>query len=237
MNEDEFRAYLRQELSSIMKESAQLAPAKKDDSLDEIIERVPVATPEVNSLPSSASSPPNSPDDGDATGPSDSDDIPSENIRRNDSNEWNQYQQQQSTMSEFLESEWDHKSFLLSTKFQDRDSAMKLHELVLKELSLSNLPDFELAMIYSIKMDCIEEWLSMGFYDLAKQRLTHMLFRLNLNKSIEALELMGQHGEASINITRQQQELERMGWDQDQEKKPKLGLGGITDRLRGKKNG
>jgi hypothetical protein len=148
--------------------------------------------------------------------------------------EWARYEKSQYNMSEYLESEWDHKSWMLGTKFFDKE-VIKLHELVLKELSLSNLPDSELAFIYSVKMDCIEEWLSMGLTDLAKQRLVHMLFRLRLLTSIDGLELVGQHGTSAISMSMDRPETQRamIEEEEQQNKKPKLGLGSITNRLKG----
>ena len=87
----------------------------------------------------------------------------------------------------------------------------KLHDLVVKELSLSYLQDTELAMIYAIKMDCVEEWLSMGMTQLAKRRLAHMLFRLRLNTSIEGSELVLQHGTSAVSMSMNREEREREG--------------------------
>lgn len=149
--------------------------------------------------------------------------------------EWVQYEKSQYNASEYLESEWDHKSWMLSTKFYDKP-VIKLHELVLKELSLSNLPDAELALIYSIKMDCIEEMLSMGFTDLAKQLLIHMLFRLRLNTSVEGINMIGQYGTSTMTMNVDRSDMKRQILeDQEQDKSPKLGLGGFVGKIRGKK--
>jgi hypothetical protein len=150
-------------------------------------------------------------------------------------NEWVTYENSQHQSTDYLENEWDHRSYLLGTKYYEKD-VMQLHELVLKELSLSNLPDTELAFIYSVKMDCIEEWLSMGFYELAQQRLVHMLFRLRLMTSVEALELIAQHGTSAISMSMDRGEMQREGLpDQEQEGRTRLGLGGILNRVKGRK--
>lgn len=150
-----------------------------------------------------------------------------------DHNEWESYEKSQHQTTDYLENEWDHRSYLLGTKYYEKD-VMLLHELVLKELSLSNLPDTELAFIYSVKMDCIEEWLSMGFYELAQQRLVHMLFRLRLMTSVEALELIAQHGTSAISMSMDRGEMQREGMQEpEQEHRARLGLGGILNRVRG----
>lgn len=146
--------------------------------------------------------------------------------------EWDDYERQKG-MSDYLDSEWSHKSYLLSTKFIDKE-VLYLHELVLKELSLSNLPDTEIAFIYAVKMDCIEEWMSMGFYDLAKQRLTHMLFRLRLMTSVEGLELIAQHGTSAISMSMERLQPEREGMNEEDEqgKKKSLGIKNLVNKLR-----
>lgn len=145
-------------------------------------------------------------------------------------NEWSKYEKHQYQMSEYLENEWDHKSWMLTTKFYDRE-IIQLHELVLKELSLSNLPDTELAFIYAVKMDCIEEWLSMGFTELAKQRLVHMLFRLRLLTSVDAVELVGQHGTSTMSMSMDRETAQREGMQEEEQNKPKFGLSAIRKRL------
>lgn len=148
-------------------------------------------------------------------------------------NEWISYEKAQKNPTEYLESEWEHKSWLLTTKFYDED-VMRLHDLVVKELALSNIPDYELAYIFSVKMDCVEEFLSMGFSDLAKQMLVRILFRLRLLTSVEGLELIGQHGTSAISMSMDRQEMPRQNYDEEQQpKKSKLGLGSIVNRLKG----
>jgi len=124
--------------------------------------------------------------------------------------DWDKFEKMDESSYDYLESEYDHKAFLLNTKFRDKD-VFKLHDLVVKELSLSVLPDSELALIYSVKMDCVEEWLSMGMTQLAKRRLSHMLFRLRLNTSIEGSELVLQHGTSAVSMSMNREEREREG--------------------------
>lgn len=150
-------------------------------------------------------------------------------------NEWKTYSKRQRMPSEYLENEWEHKSYLLATSFYDK-TVMELHDLVLKELALSNLPDYELSYIYSVKMDCVEEFLSMGFPELAKQMLVRIIFRLRLLTSVEGLELIGQHGTSAISMTMDRQDMSRFNPDEEQpQKKSKLGLGSIIDRVKGGK--
>jgi hypothetical protein len=159
-------------------------------------------------------------------------DLPAPDDTPPEINEWDEYESQKA-VADYIDSEWSHKSYLLSTKFVDKDT-LKLHDLVLKELSLSNLPDTEIAFIYSVKMDCIEEWLAMGFYDLAKQRLVHMLFRLRLMTSVEGLELIAQHGSSAISMSmdRMMPERDALPEDESQGKKPSIGLKKIINKLR-----
>lgn len=124
--------------------------------------------------------------------------------------DWERFEKMDESSYDYLESEYDHKAFLLNTKFRDKE-VFKLHDLVVKELSLSYLSDAELALIYAVKMDCVEEWLSMGMTQLAKRRLSHMLFRLRLNTSIEGSELVLQHGTSAVSMSMNREEREREG--------------------------
>jgi hypothetical protein len=75
----------------------------------------------------------------------------------------------------------------------------------------------------------------MGFYELAQQRLVHMLFRLRLMTSVEALELIAQHGTSAISMSMDRGEMQREGMQEpEQESKARLGLGGILNRVRRK---
>lgn len=150
-------------------------------------------------------------------------------------NEWDEYERTQG-ISDYVENEWAHKTYMLGTKFVDKE-IIKLHDLVLKELALSNLPDTEIAFIYAVKMDCIEEWLSMGFLDLAKQRLVHMLFRLKLMTSVEGLELIAQHGTSSIAMSMDRLQPSREGFPEDEGeeqkgKKKSIGIKKLVNKLR-----
>jgi hypothetical protein len=110
---------------------------------------------------------------------------------------------------ESLQSDFEHRAWLLTSRFVDKEG-IKLHDLLLKELSLSYLPDAEIAYIYSAKMDCVEEWLSMGMEQLAKQRLTHLLIRLAIMKSVNAKERMLQAGGASTMVNIEGEEFQRL---------------------------
>jgi len=148
--------------------------------------------------------------------------------------EWEEYQNTKG-MSTYVDSEWMHKSQLLNTRFVDKET-FQLHDLVLSELSLSNFPDTEIAFIFAVKMDCIEEFLSMGFSNLAKQELVHLLFRLRLMTSVEGLELIAQHGTSAISMSmdRLAPERKQLG-DNEEEKKRSLGIGKVIGKIRGNK--
>lgn len=151
--------------------------------------------------------------------------------------EWEQFQKMGGTMPEVLESDYEHRAWLLSSRFVDMD-AIKLHHLVLKELSLANLPDTELALIYSFKMDCIEDWLSLGFTDLAKQRLVHMLFRLKLSVSVDAKELVLQHGSSNVSMAMPMEQQAYTGMSDMQEDssgqaRPRFSIRNLVNKAKG----
>lgn len=144
---------------------------------------------------------------------------------------WERFEEME-TATEYMESEYDHKAWLLGTKFRDID-VFKLHDLIQKELSLSYLPDHELALIYSIEMDCIEEILSMGMVTLAKRLMVHMLVRLKINMSIEGIESILQHGSSTVNISGERDTHEgRAVPEEEQKPKTKIGLSKIAGKLK-----
>jgi hypothetical protein len=152
--------------------------------------------------------------------------------------EWEMFQKMGGTMPEVLESDYEHKAWLLSSRFVDK-KLFQLHDLIVKELSLANLPDSELALIYSFKMDCIEDWLSMGFTELAKQRLVHMLFRLRLSVSVEGREIILQHGSSNVgmNIPSAEGQYSGMGdRDEDGGQRPKFSLRKLFAKAKGMAN-
>jgi len=140
--------------------------------------------------------------------------------------EWAKFQKLGINMPDVLESDYEHKAWLLTSKFLDKQN-IQLHDLALKELAIANLPDTELALIYSFKMDCIEDWLSLGYSDLSKQRLLHMLFRLRLSVSVDAKELTLQHGQSNVSMTLPMGEQAYTGLSDEEEgggNRPKLNI-------------
>ena len=108
---------------------------------------------------------------------------------------------------------------------------MKIHDLMLKELCLSNIPDTELASIYAGKMDCIESELSMGMTDLAQSRLFRMGVRLNLLRSVGYQESLGQHGHMQTSISMEHEQIER-ATKQDEEEPQNKGSNPIMKLIR-----
>lgn len=141
--------------------------------------------------------------------------------------------EQLDNMSDYLENEYDHKAWILKTNFKDKKS-IKLHDLLAKELSLSYLTDHELAFIYSTKMSCVEEWLSMGMTTMAKRSLVQVLMRLRLNTSIDGIETILQHGHSSVSITGEKENSENRTFRKDDEEKksPKIGFSKIFNKIR-----
>jgi hypothetical protein len=153
---------------------------------------------------------------------------------------WDAYERLESA-TDVVESDPAHRVWLLSSKFFDKP-VLKLHDLVLKELALSIIPDGDLAYAYAIKMDCIEEWLNMGFPELAKRRLAHMLFRLQLLRSIEGIERITQGGGTATSMILTPGQLERGDMSSfTHEEGPGLsaprlsGVGGLVGKLKRKK--
>ena len=150
--------------------------------------------------------------------------------------DWEKFEDLAGDSHDYIETPYEQKAWLLTTRFKDKP-VMDLRDLVLKELATSYIQDPEQALIYSIKMDCVEEWLSLGFHDLAKSRLVHMLFRLYLAKSIGGIENIAQHGTSSIGMSLDREDRERQPMDQYNEpQQQQQGSGGqrfkIGDLLR-----
>lgn len=127
--------------------------------------------------------------------------------------DWEKFEDMASDSHDYIETPYEQKAWLLTTRFKDKP-VMDLRDLVLKELATAFIQDPEQALIYSIKMDCVEEWLSLDFHDLAKSRLVHMLFRLYLSKSIGGIENIAQHGTSSIGMSLDREDHERQPLEQ-----------------------
>lgn len=146
--------------------------------------------------------------------------------------EWKTFQKMGMNMPDVLETDYEHKAWLLTSKFLDKPT-MQLHDLAIKELRIANLADTELALIYAFKMDCVEDWLSVGYGDLAKQRLMHMLFRLGLSVSVDAKELTLQHGQSNVSMTLPMGEQAYTGLPEDDEApKPKINIRKFLGRIK-----
>jgi hypothetical protein len=148
--------------------------------------------------------------------------------------DWKSYEEHAET-TEFLESEYDHKAWLLSSRLKDEE-VVKLHNLIQKELSLSFISDPEMALIYSMQMDCVEEWISMNAFDLAKRGLFKMMVKLRLNLSIDGTEIVLQHGTSSITLTGERGTHEReqiqAGEEDEQQGKRKVGISNLFGRIK-----
>ena len=101
-------------------------------------------------------------------------------------------------MDPVLLSEYDHKSFLVITKLNKK--LVQPQDILCKELSLSFI-DNELQWIYSLKADCIDEWRSMGFDNIALMRLTRLVARLNLRRSVKGLERIAQGSVPNVEMS------------------------------------
>lgn len=146
--------------------------------------------------------------------------------------EWRSFQKMGMNMPNVLETDYEHKAWLLTSKFLDKPT-IQLHDLAIKELRIANLPDTELALVYAFKMDCVEDWLSVGYGDLAKQRLIHMLFRLGLSVSVDAKELTLQHGQSNVSMTLPMSEHQYTGLPEDDEApKPKINIRKFLGRFK-----
>lgn len=131
----------------------------------------------------------------------------------------------------FIENEFGLKTHLIHSAFRDKKT-LKLHDLVMKELCLSNIPDTELASVYAQKMDNIEAWLSMGFTDIAKSRLVRMLFRLQLLRGVLSNEGYMQYGQMSTSMTMERDQIERASPDMEEEPPRRSNpLGGLIRRV------
>jgi hypothetical protein len=94
-----------------------------------------------------------------------------------------------------LLSDFEHKAFLVTTHIKNKITEPE--DVLYKELQLSYL-DPELAFIYSAKASCAEEWRNLGLTGLSKRRLTHLLAKLALLKSVEGFERKLQSGMLSL---------------------------------------
>jgi len=111
----------------------------------------------------------------------------------NERSDWNKLSEMQGTP--VLLSDYEHKAHLIDpartkTHIQEPD------DILHKDLSLSVL-DRELAYIYGIKQTCSEEWLNLGFPNLAKRRKVHLQVKLAVFRSVGGIERFLQTASAS----------------------------------------
>ena len=107
------------------------------------------------------------------------------------SSDWEQYEEQES--EPFITSDYEHKAFLITPKIKHLKTPK---DMMRKELSLSYI-DEQFALLYGNKLQCIEEWYSLGFKDIADRRFLHLLTRLSLFKSIDGFERILQSANVS----------------------------------------
>lgn len=139
----------------------------------------------------------------------------------------------QITLTEIINNEYEQRVWLLSSKFTDKPD-FSLQDLILKELALSNIPDLESAYIYSVKMDCVEEWNNIGFPNLAKRRLAKMLIRLQILRGVGGVERFLQSGHTAASMLVTNPQMERSEYMQIPEEEMNLPRGhGMGGRLAG----
>jgi len=159
------------------------------------------------------------------------------------SSDWDALETSGENYSEVVQSDPEHRVYLLNTRNFDKKK-LSLSDLLMKELTISFLPDPEVAFIYAVKMDCTQEWLSMGFTNLAKSRLFRVMSRLQLARSVQGRERVYQGGGTNTSMMLmppQQERQEYMPMQEEGFQMPKLGGGkgiaGVVGALRNRKGG
>lgn len=138
---------------------------------------------------------------------------------------------EQSEMEKFEEdadetilSDYDHRVYLLATKHLK--DLKKIQNVLNRDLAISKI-DAEFAYIFSLRIQCIEEWIELGLYQFALKRMVSLVARLNLMRSIDGFEriLQSNNGLAgSIDLTPIAQE--SLNYNRIYEEEEQQGRGG-----------
>jgi len=98
--------------------------------------------------------------------------------------------------SPILLSDFEHKAHLVNPSKLNR-AMTDPEDALIQDIALSVL-DKELAYIYGIKQTCSEEWLNLGFANLAMRRKVHVQIKTGIFRSVNGIERILQTANANI---------------------------------------
>lgn len=133
-----------------------------------------------------------------------------------------------------VENEYDLKRHIITSSFREKD-VLKLQDLMVKELTLSNIPDTQLASIYAGKMDCVASYAGMKWFLVASSRLGNVMFRLQLLRSVGSNDNWGQYGQMSTTATIEREPIERYAQPEEVQEKRSSPLPKIMSVIRKKR--
>lgn len=126
--------------------------------------------------------------------------------------DWEKYSEL-SDDDDILTTDYEHKQFLLKQRI--KKDIKNPEDMLTKELQTSFI-DRNIAFIYSIKMTAAEGWRNVGYPQIAKRRMVHLLIRLGLLRSVDGFERILQTAatSAQLDVTSQQLALQQKQTDE-----------------------